>query len=361
MIYKIKSNRPIEYTVIIPRVDFTGPANVAFDIASAAVKNGWNVKILYLSGEPIRNVLNDFAVVRKLRFFDFFLLKGIVHSHGFRPDLCSALLSLNPYCIAASTIHGHFPTHLNFDYPKYKVAIAWWLWSFALNRLDYRICISKTMYRFYRSVLKRRGTEVAYNFRLEMLSLDGPLENCASEWIDEQRSKHRIVLLYAGSLISRKNVSSLVKSVLSSKNLSLLLCGTGPDRFVLESIPDAERRLYFSGHVRNLRDFLNRSDLLVLPSYAEGLPLVILEAISSGVPCLMSNIAVHRELASMGVGDTFNRFSFEDFCKKAELLAFDRSAVKDAERIRLWREKFSSEPGFARYSQILTEINLDRN
>jgi hypothetical protein len=83
--------------------------------------------------------------------------------------------------------------------------------------------------------------------------------------------------------------------------------------------------------------------------------LVVLEAASAGLPSLMSNIAVHREMASLGFGVTFDRFSFHNFCEKAQLLALDRTAEKDARRVSLWREKFSHGPGFARYKQLLTK------
>lgn len=348
-----------EYTVIIPRVDYTGPTNVAIDIASAAALAGWKVTILYLSGKPVRNDLGAFALVRKFRFFDLFRLKGIIHSHGFRPDLYASLLSWNHHSTIASTIHGHFPGHLRFDYQKYKVAFAWWIWSLALKRMDHRICISKTMARFYRPAFKNLSLEVAYNFRTETLAEETLLDPRVSRWICAQRSNNRVILLYAGSLISRKNVRSVVESVLTSQNLSLLLCGHGPERQDLESIPDPESRLFFAGHVKNLRDFFNICDLLVLPSHAEGLPLVILEAASSGLPSLMSNIAVHRELASLGFGVTFNRFSLHDFCEKAQMLALDRTVERDAQRVRLWRENFSDGPGFARYKQLLTKSIQD--
>ena len=45
-----------------------------------------------------------------------------------------------------------------------------------------------------------------------------------------------------------------------------------------------------------IRGVLMESDYLVLPSYTEGLPFVILEAMNMGIPCIYSDINGAREL-----------------------------------------------------------------
>lgn len=116
------------YTLIVPRADRTGPTNVAVDIGSAAAAQGWRVTLLYLSGQPSRDDLDAIHEVRKFRFADVFRTRGVVHSHGLRPDLAAWLFTWNRRCVVASTLHGHFPGHLAFDYSPCKVKIAWWVW-----------------------------------------------------------------------------------------------------------------------------------------------------------------------------------------------------------------------------------------
>ena len=344
-----------EYTIIVPRADYTGPTNVAVDIGSAAVKSGWSVTLLYLSGSPIRSDLSIFKSVRRFRFSDLLRLKGIVHSHGFRPDLVGWMLTWNPHCTVVTTLHGHFPGHLAFDYPTYKVLFAWCLWSKALHRFDRRICISNTMIRFYERQFRGLSFDLAYNFRSdhgEKHSLPSPQ---AINWIQKQRSENRIVLLYAGSLSSRKNTNALLDAVLSSNDLSLMICGDGPERIAMSQkveLRSPENQVFFAGHVNNVKSFLNQCDMLVLPSHAEGLPLVVLEAASLGIPSLMSNLAIHRELASKGFGETFNRHSFFDLRCKALLLKADRKLDSDTRRVNLWKAQFSPLAGFGQYEKI---------
>ncbi len=346
------------YTLIVPRADRTGPTNVAVDIGLAAAASGWNVSLLYLSGHPTRNDLGAFSSVRKFRLVDAFRLDGIIHSHGLRPDLVAWLFTWNRRCVVASTLHGHFPGHLAFDYSPCKVKIAWWLWSKALARFDHRICISQTMVRFYRRQFRRISLDLAYNFRADDRVDESAPSAEVMSWVSRQRSAGRILLLYAGSLSSRKNVRALVEAVLASPAVSLLMCGEGAERAHISKLLEVrspEDRVLLAGHVSNLKAFLRLSDLLVLASRAEGLPLVVLEAASEGVPSLLSNLAVHRELAGLGFGDTFDRYSFHDFQSKAQALARERTTECDARRVQLWTSRFSPRQGFAQYEQLFTQ------
>jgi glycosyltransferase involved in cell wall biosynthesis len=110
-----------------------------------------------------------------------------------------------------------------------------------------------------------------------------------------------------------------------------------------------------AGQVIDPETYVARADLLVLPSHAEGLPLVILEAASLGVPSLLSDIAVHRELARMGLGKTFRRHDFRDFADKARELAAERDPGSDAARRIVWSQMFAPDKGFEKYESIVLD------
>jgi colanic acid/amylovoran biosynthesis glycosyltransferase len=106
--------------------------------------------------------------------------------------------------------------------------------------------------------------------------------------------KGHAVLLDAVRLLRERGVA-----------FELTLVGDGPDRALLEgqverqSVADAVR---FTGSLepRAVRAALAESDILCLPSFAEGVPVVLMEAMSCAIPVVCSHIAGIPELVCDG-------------------------------------------------------------
>jgi glycosyltransferase involved in cell wall biosynthesis len=350
------------YTLLVPRLDRTGPCNVAVDVGTAAANAGWRVSLLYLSGSPLRADLQDFAQVRRFVLGDIFSLQGVVHTHCLRPDLLGALLALNRRCIVLTTLHNYFLFDLSFDHARWKVRVAWWAWRWAISRLSYRVCISKAMRRYYCRLIPERSFDLAYNFRpdVSLRPQAGPdilstQVHPAAAWMNDQRRRARLCLVYVGSLSQRKNLLGLLRALALAPDLSLVLCGQGPSKNALlhcVNTSSLQDRVLFAGQVQQPEDVVSNADALVLASFAEGLPLAVIEAARVGVPAVLSNIAVHRELAAMGLGLTFERHRFSDFAVVARQTATMASASGKSRLKDIWREHFSPEVGFAQYARL---------
>ena len=342
------------YTALIPALDRTGPVNVAVDLARAASQRGWKVKVLHLS--TVRNPRDDLdfaSEVRPWRWSDLWQLHGVVHTHCLRPDLVGGLLSWNRRCKLITTLHNFFLIDVGFDHPRAYAFAAWLLWTRAIARYAHVVCISEAMRRYYRRLLPGVRFEVVRNFRQAAAPGDS-LAPAVSQWLNEQRRANRTVLAYAGSLSPRKNVVSLLDRIASRDDCALLVCGAGTAATELESRAlqlSIHDRLLLCGHVAVPSHHIARADVLVLPSLAEGFPLVVLEAASVGVPSLLSNIAVHREIAALGFGVTFDHLRGIDFSGKLDVL-LSESKAPDAELQQLWLQQFSPDAGFARYHSL---------
>jgi len=117
-------------------------------------------------------------------------------------------------------------------------------------------------------------------------------------------------LLFTGRLSEMKGIPILLNAIAALKeswpDLVLELAGDGPDRELIEA---EIARLGIGQHVRLLgyqsseqvRELLRHTDVFVLPSFAEGVPVVLMEAMASGVPVVATRIAGVPELVDDGV------------------------------------------------------------
>lgn len=342
-----------EYNLIVPSLERTGPVNVAVDIGKAASKAGWKVRIIYLSGSCARDDLDFAAEVSRFCISDFWTLRGVVHTHCLRPDLLGFVFCLNKKIKLVTTIHIFFFDDLAFIHNSIYIRFAWELWKRALQRFHLVVCISNAMREYYIQLLPDQLFQVVYNFRsLPRL----PDENAeAVKWITKRKASSNIVLSFVGVLSERKNIYELIEVLPNNKNISLVICGDGP---LLETINELVElynlndRVRFEGLVSSPAGIVRLTDGLILPSHAEGFPLVVIEAASVGVGSLLSDIPVHRELVKIGFGYTFDHNEFSDLEKVAETLC-QSYPVPSNELIELWATKFTPDAGFKSYENLI--------
>ena|SRR5438445_969120 len=141
-----------------------------------------------------------------------------------------------------------------------------------------------------------------------------------------------IVFVFAGRWSLQKGFDLLLQAVrsdvLHDKQYHLLILGSrAPDepRLLEDNLPPGgtSDRVQVLGPVDQVSAFLNAGDVLVLPSRAEGMPLVFLEAEAVGLPVLASDIPVHEFLRRRsGCGWSFRSGNAEDLARvMADIIA----------------------------------------
>lgn len=134
-------------------------------------------------------------------------------------------------------------------------------------------------------------------------------------------------LLFVGRLIRHKGVFLLLDAMRrlaaadGLRRLSLTVVGEGEDREALEK--EAENLdVEFVGFRTDTSSFYRRTDVFVNPTLGpEGLPLVSLDAMSYGLPCIFSDLPVHKEITRNGrTALLFESGNAEDLVKSIELL-----------------------------------------
>jgi glycosyltransferase involved in cell wall biosynthesis len=113
-------------------------------------------------------------------------------------------------------------------------------------------------------------------------------------------------ILFAGRLTAQKNWRCLLHAlplIDAKHSYRLTVCGDGEDAKELHDLADElklQDRVTLLGYRKDVYAIMQCADLLVLPSWYEGMPNVLLEALAIGLPSIASDIPSHRDL----IGDT---------------------------------------------------------
>ncbi|MBN8925206.1 MAG: hypothetical protein BGO51_07505 [Rhodospirillales bacterium 69-11] len=111
-------------------------------------------------------------------------------------------------------------------------------------------------------------------------------------------------LLFLGNLLERKGISDLLHALARPEAQSADLCLTVVGGGAVETYRALAERLGIAGRVRftgwadqaTARRHVTEADALILPAYDEGLPLVILEAMATGVPVICTPVGAIPEV-----------------------------------------------------------------
>lgn len=127
-------------------------------------------------------------------------------------------------------------------------------------------------------------------------------ENIRNKKRDELGLKESdIALISMGDLIERKNYDTAVRAVAEAKNAGIhyFICGKGPEENNLKSLAEAlgiKNQIHFLGFRSDIKELLNAADIFLFTTKQEGLPRSMMEAMASGLPCIVSKIRGNTDL-----------------------------------------------------------------
>jgi glycosyltransferase involved in cell wall biosynthesis len=168
----------------------------------------------------------------------------------------------------------------------------------------------------------------------------------------EMRQHSRdISVVYIGNYMIEKGVIELINSIkilnfVNQLNFKLDLYGNYTSESIITKLRDlvmGDLNISLNGPILGLDKFnkIFNADVVILPSYNEGLPLVLLESIYVGKPIIISKVGYIEEV--LGV-------DYELYCEPRSvdslILAFERFVKIDNQNIAtnfigLWNKQFS--------------------
>lgn len=172
---------------------------------------------------------------------------------------------------------------------------------------------------------------------------------------DRPREPGAARLLFVGRLAAVKGLPLLFQALTSLRTshpgIHLTLIGDGPERRGLEAEAKALRIddiVTFAGYRSQsaVADYLTTSDMLVLPSFAEGVPVVLMEAMAARLPVVATRVAGVPELVEDRVSGYLVPPGDQDALARAIAAALQAPpSVGDAGRTKVMTEFDSSTEG----------------
>ncbi|HYI93658.1 MAG TPA: glycosyltransferase [Bryobacteraceae bacterium] len=155
-----------------------------------------------------------------------------------------------------------------------------------------------------------------------------------------------VCLICVASLVQQKRVDVLLEAIAkvldSRRDFLCLIVGDGDLQIVLSRQAAALRittHVSFEGFHADIRPYLQASDVFVLTSDTEGLPLSILEAMACGLPCIVTNVSGNSEAVMDGETGIVVPPQSPDAVARAILFMLEHPSVRlrmaDAARARV--------------------------
>ncbi len=171
-------------------------------------------------------------------------------------------------------------------------------------------------------------------------------------------------VLCVGRLVPAKGQHVLLRAIArlagEGRRVRLRVVGDGPDRAALERFA-AERGLgehvVFEGAVNQdrIRALYAQADVFALASFAEGIPVVLMEAMAMEIPCVTTFITGHPELIRDGVDGLLVAPSDDEELARAIARLMDDAALRrtlgEAGRRRVI-ERYNLAPNTERLAEI---------
>lgn len=213
-----------------------------------------------------------------------------------------------------------------------------------LQSADAVITLSATWKKFYDTLADPERVHVVNNI------ISAPSEavgKTASAQTAANQHTGTLKLLFLGHLYDAKGIFDLVEVIAENADrwrgrLHLDIGGSGGVERLKQLIADrgvsdmVEFRGWVSGEKK--AELLSGCDWFILPSYTEGLPLTMLEAMSYGKPVLLTPVGAIPEVADDRVGRLFTPGDHQDMARAIDsalsLSADEYTALSDAARQR---------------------------
>ncbi len=272
----------------------------------------------------------------------------IIHYHGIGPALFSVIPRLFGKRVVATVHRLDWQTEKWGACARALLRVGEWV---SVRVPDRTIVVSEDLRRYFRARYGKETDHIPHGIRLPQARPPNIIR-------ERHGLQGRDYVLFMGRLVPEKRVDWLIRSfrelTLGDSRFSgirLVIAGgsSSTDKYVetLGALSGDCTDLVYTGYVTGAEkeELLSNALALALPSYLEGFPIVLLEAKSYGICCLVSDIPPHREAIRSGIdGVLFDARHRSDLTRKLKWLLSNPARAESLGRRA--REEMSRRPSW---------------
>lgn len=244
-------------------------------------------------GFSLKSETKIYSVLRKLK-------PDIVHLNGGNcPKFCAlAILMLSGTMRFVQTIHNDLKNGYDKGFNK-------WVYKTlgGTNRFSC-VALSEKNYRDFRAFYPTLKIECIVNGRASLKKTEsfGEVQKEMKAFRKDEETK---IFLHVARFHSQKNQGLLISAfnkICANQNVALVIIGNGFDTDKGKVLKQkACDKIHFLGTRKNIADYYYCSDLFTLSSVFEGMPISLIEASLTGLPCVSTPVCGAVDLINDGV------------------------------------------------------------
>lgn len=175
------------------------------------------------------------------------------------------------------------------------------------------------------------------------------------------------ICIGVGRIEPNKNYETSIKAIKATGNskIHMLICGVGEPKYEkkikdLCKKLDVDKQIHFLGFRKDIDELLQISNCYISTSKREGLPRALMEAMASGLPCVVSGIRGNNDLIDNNYGGySVKGFNEEAYAGALTLLFKNHEKCEEMKLYNLNKiESFGEEKVKEQLYKIYCDLNL---
>lgn len=193
--------------------------------------------------------------------------------------------------------------------------------KFCSRFTDTLITINHEDYELAKRKMKAKQTEYVPGVGIDVEKFKNTVIDKVTKRREIGLPVESFLLISVGELNENKNQKIVIKAMaqLNNPNIHYIIAGKGPMKDPLLNFATqlgVSDQLHLLGFREDVAELYKAADVNIFPSIREGLPVALMEAMASGLPCVASNIRGCNDLLDENGGSLFDPYS-ESSCKEA--------------------------------------------